>query len=136
MEEAGNVRLHADALGIHAHEQVVHGGVGTHGQAENAPGRNVGGFAEIGDNGRQGVLDNGILELFPPAGAALLDDAVDDVGTVSDLPVAAGALGQQLAGGQVRQDHGHGCRTNIDGAAHDGGVRGGGDVHAMEGVAL
>ena len=27
MEEAGHIRLHPDALGIHAHEQVVHGGV-------------------------------------------------------------------------------------------------------------
>ena len=52
MEKAGYIRLHADTLGVHAHEQVVHGGVGTHGQAQNAPGGNVGGFAEIGDDRR------------------------------------------------------------------------------------
>ena len=46
MEEAGDIRLHAHRLGIHAHKQVVHGGVGTDGQPQNAAGGNLGAGTE------------------------------------------------------------------------------------------
>ena len=42
---------------------------------------------------------NGILELLSPAGLALLNNPVDHIGPVADLPVAAGALGHNLSPG-------------------------------------
>ena len=136
MEEAGDVRLHAHRLGIHTHKQVVHGGVGTDGQPQNAAGRNLGAGTEVGDDGGEGFFDDGILELLPATGLALLDDAVDDIGTVANLAVAGGALGKNLAAFQIRQHHGDGGGANVDGAAHHGGVSGGGDFHAAEAAVL
>ena len=136
MEEAGHIGLHPDALGIHAHEQVVHGGVGAHTQPENAPGIDSGGLAQVCQNGHQRLLQNGILELLFAAGLTLLNDSVDDVRAVADLAVAGGTLGQQLAGSQIRQHHGHGGGTDIDGAADNIGVVRGADLHTLEGIPL
>ena len=111
---------------------MVHGGVGTHGQTEDGFCRDAGGFAQVCHDGNQSFLDDGILKLLFAAAPALLDDAVDDVGTVADLAVAGGALGQELAGFQVRQDHGDGGGADVDGTAYDDGVIGCGDFHALE----
>ena len=136
MEEAGDIRLHAHRLGIHTHKQVVHGGVGTDGQPQNAAGGNPGAGAKIGNNGGEGFFDDGILELLPATGLALLDDAVDDIGTVANLAVAGGAFGENLAAFQIRQHHGDGGGANVDGAAHQHRVGGGGDFHAAEAAVL
>ena len=66
------------------------------------------------------------------AGTALLDDAVDDVGTEADLTVAGGTLCQDLTGLHVHKDHGDGGGADVDGAANDLGLVGGADVHADE----
>ena len=134
MEEAGNVRLHADGGSVHPHEQVVHGGVGAHAQPQNAPGVDTGGLAEIGDNGNQGLFQDSVLQLLLAAGTALLDNAVDHVRTVANLTIAGGTLGQQLAAFQVGEHHGDGGGANVDGAAHDGGVVRGADLHAVKSV--
>ena len=136
VEEAGNIGLHTDGLGIHAHKQMVHGGVGAHAQAEDAPGIKPRRLAQARHNGGQGVLDNGILELFLAAGLALLNDSVDDIRTIANLAVAGGALGQDLAAGQVRHNHGNGGGADIDGAAVDARVFGAANLHAGEGFAL
>lgn len=96
-EEAGDVGLHADGVRIHAQQEVVHGGVGADAKLQNGPGIHADGLTEVRHDGHQSLLDDGILELFLTAGAALLDDAVDDIRAVADLAVAAGALGEDLA---------------------------------------
>ena len=111
---------------------MVHGGVGTHGQTEDGFCRDTGGFAQVCHDGNQSFLDDGILKLLLAAVPALLDDAVDDIGTVADLAVAGRAFGQDLAGFQVRQDHGDGGGADVDGTAHDDGVIGCGDFHTLE----
>ena len=136
MEEAGHIGLHADALSVHAHEKMVHGGVGTHGEPQNGPGGDACGAAEVCNNGGQGLFHNGILEPLFAALLALLDDAVDDIGAVADLAVAGGTLGQNFSVGEVRQDHGNGGGANVDGAPYHGGVLGGADFHAAEGIAF
>ena len=136
MEEAGDIGLHPHALGIHPYEQMVHGGVGAYAEAQYAPGIEGGGFAQAHHNGDQGLLDDGILELLLAAGLALLNDPVDDIRAVADLAVAGGALGQDLAAGQVRHDHGHGGGADVDGAAVDARVLGAADFHTGEGRSL
>ena len=37
-EEAGDVGLHTNALGIHAQQQMIHGGIGTDAHPEDIPG--------------------------------------------------------------------------------------------------
>ena len=134
-EEAGDVRVHADALGIHAHQQVVHGGIRAHTHAQNGRACDPRGLAQIGNDGVQGLLQDGVLKLFPAAGLALLDDTVDDVRAVADLAVAGGALRQNLACGQIGQYHGDRGGADIDGTADDIGVLRGADLHAAEGIA-
>ena len=134
-EEAGDVRFHADRLRIHTQEQMVHGGIGAHAQPQDTSGGNAGGAAEVGDDGIQGLLQNGILELLLAPGTALLDDPVDHVRAVADLTVAGGTLCKQLAGSQVGEHHGNGGGADVDGTAHDGGILGGADLHAGEGIA-
>ena len=134
-EEAGDIGLHPHGAGIHTHKQVVHGGIGAHRQPQDAPGGDPGGFAEVGNDGIQGFLEDGVLELFPAPGLALLNDPVDHVRAVADLAVAGGALGQQLSRCQVRQDHGDGGGADVDGAANDGRILRAADLHALEGIA-
>ena len=116
-KEAGDVGIHSDGIRIYRQQQVVHGGIGTDGKTQDAVGRNTGRFAEVGNDGVQRLLDNGILKLFGTAGAALLNDAVDHISAVADLAVTGGAFRQQLAGFQVGEHHGDGGGTNIDGTA-------------------
>ena len=115
---------------------MVHGGVGTDGQPQNAAGGNLGAGTEVGDDGGEGFFDDGILELLPSAGFALLNDAVNHICAVANLTVAGGALGKNLAAFQIRQHHGDGGGANVDGTAHHGGVSGGGDFHAAEAAVL
>ena len=115
---------------------MVHGGIGADAQPQNAAGRNTGGLAKISDNGGQGLLDDGVLQLLLAAGTAAFDDAVDNIRAEADLTVAGRALGHQLAGFQIRQHHGNGGGADIDGAANDGGVGGIGNFHALEGIVL
>ena len=135
-KEAGYVRLHTDGIGVHAQEQMVHGGIRADAQPQNGGTIDTGGLAQICDDGIQGFLQNGVLELFPAPGAGGFNDTVDNIRAVADLAVAGRTLGQQLAGGQIAQHHGDGGGADINGAADDGGVIGGGDVHAGEGVIL
>ena len=90
------------------------------------------GLAEVRNDRRQGLLDHSVLEPFPAAGLALLDDTVDNVRAVADLAVAGGAFCQQLAADQVGQNHGHRGGTDIDGAADDAGILGIANFHAAE----
>ena len=133
-EEAGDIGLHPDGLGVHAHQQVIHGGVGTDGQAENAPGIDLCAAAQAGDQGHQSLLDDGVLELLLAACTALLNDSIDDVGTEPDLTVAGGGFGKQVAADQIHQHHGHGGGTDIDGTACDHRILRRADLHHMEGV--
>ena len=94
----------------------------------------MGGLAEVRNNGRQRLLDDGVLEPFPAAGLALLDNSVDDVRTVADLAVAGGAFCQQLAADQIGQNHSHRGGADIDGAADDAGILGIANFHAAESV--
>ena len=113
---------------------MVHGGVGTHGQPEDAPGIYTGGFAEVTDDGGEGLLDNGVLELLFAPGLALLDDPIDDIRAVADLSVAGGTLGKDLPGCQVRQHHGHRGGADVDGTARDYRIVGGAQLHAPESI--
>ena len=111
---------------------MVHGGVGADGQPEDAPGIDPGGLAQVPDDGGEGLLDNGVLELLLAPGLALLDDPVNDIGAVADLAVAGGTLGKDFAADKVRQHHGHRGGADIDGAARDGGFLRGAQLHAPE----
>mgnify|MGYP000740682289 CR=1 FL=1 len=121
-------------VGIHAHQQVVHGGIRADAQPQDAPGANMGGLAEVRNNGRQRLLDDGVLEPFPAAGLALLDNSVDDVRAVADLAVAGGAFCQQLAADQIGQNHSHRGGADIDGAADNRGVLRSANLHTAEGI--
>ena len=136
VEEAGNIGLHTDGLGVHAHKQMVHGGVGAYAQAEDTPGVKARRLAQARHNGGQGLLDNGVLELFLAAGLPLLNDPVDDIRAIADLAVAGGSLGQNLAAGQVRHDHGDGGGADINGAAVDARIFGAANLHTGEGLSL
>ena len=107
-KEAGDVGFHADRLRIHTHKQVVHGGVGSHAQLQNALGIQINTLTEVGDDGGQGLLDDGILEILLTAIAALLDDAVDNVSAVADLTVTGGSLGKEVAAFKVNENCGNG----------------------------
>ena len=85
--------------------------------------------------GRQGLLDNSVLKPLPPAGLALLDDAVDHIRTVADLTVAGGAFCQQLAGDKVGQHHGNRGGADVDGTAYNLCILWAADLHAAEGIA-
>ena len=113
---------------------MVHGGIGAHGQPEDAPGIYPGGFAQVHNDGGEGLLDNGILELLFTPGLALLNDPVDHVGAVADLPVAGGTLGKDLPGSKVRQHHGHRGGADVDGTARDYGIIRRAQLHAAENI--
>lgn len=85
--------------------------------------------------GRQGLLDNSVLKPLPPAGLALLDDAVDHIRTVADLTVAGGTFCQQLAGDKVGQHHGNRGGADVDGTAYNLRILWAADLHAAEGIA-
>ena len=112
---------HADGVGVHAEQQVVHRRVGGDAHAQNARGLDARRAAHRGHDGHQRLVDDGVLQLFDAAGLRLLDDAVDDVRAVADLAVAGGRLGEQPARREIGQHGGHGRRADVDGAgAHDG----------------
>ena len=73
-----------------------------------------------GEHGDDGLLDDRVLEALASAGFAGLDDAVDDVGSVADLPVAAAGLGQDLSALQVYQHARQGGGAHVQREAHQG----------------
>ena len=133
-EKAGNVGIHPNRLGVYAHQQMVHGGIRAHAHAQNGRAGDPRGLAQIGNDGVQGLLQNGVLELFLAAGLALLDDTVDNVRAVTDLAVAGGTLRQDLACGQIGQHHGDRGGADVDGAADNHGVLRSANLHAAEGI--
>ena len=107
---------------------MVHGGIGSDTQLENALGRDPRCLVQVCQNGDQGLLDNGILKLFPPAGLPLLNDPVDDVCTVTDLSIAAGALGHNFTSGHLCQNRRDCGGANVNGGSVESGILGTGNV--------
>ena len=124
VEEGGDIRLHADGIGVHADEQVVHRRVAGDAQAHDARGRQLGILAQGLHQRDERLLEDGVLQLLAAAGLALLDDTVDDVRAVADLAVAAGRLGQQAAVLHVEQHGGdrRGADVDADAAQREGVV--------------
>ena len=124
VEEGGDIRLHADGIGLHADEQVVHRRVAGNAQAHDARGRQLGILTQGLHQRDERLLEDGVLQLLAAAGLALLDDTVDDVRAVADLAVAAGRLGQQAAVLHVKQHGGdrRGADVDADAAQREGVV--------------
>ena len=119
-EEAGHEGLHADGVGVEAQEQVVHGGVPGQDHAVDPAGVDAGGAVHGGEHGDDGLLDHRVLEAAASALLTGLDDAVDDVRAVADLPVAAAGLGENFPGLQVHQHTGQGGGAQVQGEARQG----------------
>ena len=115
---------------------MVHGGVGAHAQPQDAPGRDSGGAAQVGNDGGEGLLDDGILEALSSAGLGLLDNPVNHIGAIANLSIAGGAFGQDLSGGEIYQHHGDGGSADVNGAAGNHRVLSPCNLHAPEGIAL
>ena len=115
---------------------MVHGGVGGHAQLQNASGVDAGALAQIGNDGIQGFLHNGILQLLLAAGTTLLNDAVDHICAIADLTVAGRTLGQNFAAEKISKNHGHGGGADVDGAADNGAVVRAAYFHTMEDAAI
>ena len=133
VEEGGDVRLHADRIGVHAQQQMVHGGVGGHAAPQDAVGVHLGTGAQRLRQGLESLLHDGLLQALHAAGPSLLHDAVDDVRAIADLAVAAAALGQQFAGFQVGDHRRNGGGADVDGkTAHGLGLIGIPHVHGLK----
>ena len=113
-EKGRNVRLHPHGIGVHAQQQMVHGGVGGHAAAQDTLRLHAGAAAQRPGQRLQSLLHDGLLQALHAAGPSLLHNAVDHVRAVADLPVAAGTLGQQLSGLQVHQHRRNRGGADID----------------------
>ena len=113
---------------------MVHGGICAHGQLQNASCVNIGGSAQVCNDGIQGLLHNGILQFLLATGSGGFNNTVDYVCAVTDLAVTGRTLCQQLAGLQIHQHHGDGGSTDINGTAYYLGIRIGADIHTGEAV--
>ena len=96
---------------------MVHRGVRRDTHAQNAPRGRSGGFAHHADERQERFLHDRVLKPRDAARLLLLDDAVDDIRAVPNLPVAGGRFCLDLARFQVQQHARDGRCADVDGAA-------------------
>ena len=113
-EKLRNVRLQPDAGTVRADEQVLHRRISGDDQARNVVLLKSGVVQHRFYDGDNGLLAHRGAEFLDASGLPLLDDPVDHVGAVADLPVPAARLRHHLSRRKIQKGSRDGGRADVD----------------------